>query len=820
MKLTEGGRRLLDRVCLMLTHRRRAVAAVLLALHLVLGALYSIAVPPWEAHDEWAHYKFVEYVARHRALPPPGERLTNEYEFDEASQPPLYYVIAALPVMLVDTADGLPPQVNPYFNADTGAGGINAAIHHPDQERFPSRGLLGLYLARGMSLLLSLLGLVATYKLGRLLAPGHPLVALTALAIAALSPQYLFISAVVTNDILIAALGCAVAWLGIKVALEGLRPWPALALAVVVGLALVTKLSALALLPFVASAFLLGMVRALRRGASRRMAWGTLGAAAAAGLLFAGLWLWRNFRLTGVLLPRDPWVLLRLSQRWLERSDEVAPFRWSMVPGALSYAFRTFWASFGWGNLDAYPWVYWLFAALSLVGAVGLIAWWADRTVPRDRKLAAGLSVLLIGSVIFMAAYRDFDYGSTLIRGRYLLPALGAVAVLVAAGWDALLSRPVQPGGSAAAVFLIVLSLVLAIVNVLLPWRVIAPAYAPPSMIATGTQLGQPVEPLPGEQPLNARFLAASGDPAAELIAYELWPQEVRPGEALGVALVWRVLRPLEHNYTLAVHLLDAGLNKVGEVNVYPGRGNYATTLWRPGDVYRELYWVPVQRELPQPALGRVKVALFVDGTAQADPAMVGVHLPVTNAQGKPLGDAILFGRFKLAAAKPPAEPQSGPGLAALGDAIRLSAAAVQAGPTPFVAGEAFTVTLTWDALGQPAADYQVFVHLEGVEGTVAYGDGPPAGGRYPTDLWARGERVEDVHGVRVPAETPAGTYRLLAGLYDAAGNRVAATGPSGDRLVADAIPLGEVTVLRRDRRNFVPWVIASAAPGSKDKEP
>ncbi len=823
MKLTEGGHRLLNRVCLTLTHRRRAVAAVLLALHLALGALYSIAVPPWEAHDEWAHYKFVEYVARHRALPPPGERLTNEYEFDEASQPPLYYILAALPVMLVDTDDGQTPQVNPYFNADTGVGGINAAIHHPDQDGFPPRGtLLALYLARGVSLLISLLGLVATYKLGRLLAPGRPFIALIALAIVALSPQYLFISAVVTNDVLIAVLGCAAAWLGIKVALEGLRTGPALALAAVIGLALVTKLSAVALLPFVFAAFLVGTIRALRRGASRRVTWATIGMAVAGGAALAGLWVWRNFRLTGLVLPRDPWVLLRLSQRWIEHSDEVAPIRWSMAPGALLYGFRTFWASFGWGNLEAYPWVYWLFAALCLVGLLGLIIWWIDRRARQDHKITAGLLLLLIGFVFLMAAYHDFDQGSMLIRGRYILPALAAVAVLIAAGWDALLGRLSRQGDRGpvllTAAFAPVLGLVLAITNLVLVSRVIAPAYAPPPMIATGTQLGQAVDLLPGEQPLNARFLAAGDDPAlaAELIAYKLWPDAVRPGEALGVALVWRVLRPLEHNYTVAVHLLDTGLAKVGEVNVYPGRGNYATTLWRPGDVYRELYWVPVQRAVQEPVLGRVKVALFMDNTPQADPALVGDHLSVTNAQGESLGGAVLFGRFKLATADQPAEPQLGPGLATLGDAVRLSAADVQTGGAPLVAGETLTVTLTWDALGQPAADYQVFVHLDGADGTVAFGDGPPAGGRYPTDLWARGERIADEHSVRLPAETPAGIYRLLAGMYDSAGNRVAATGPSGDRLTDDAIPLGELTVLRQDRRSFLPLFLGPARGGQQ----
>jgi hypothetical protein len=352
---------------------------------------------------------------------------------------------------------------------------------------------------------------------------------------------------------------------------------------------------------------------------------------------------------------------------------------------------------------------------------------------------------------------------------------------------------------------------VLTCANVLLPWQVIAPAYAPPPAIATATQPGDPVALRPGEQPLGVRFLVAADDPApaAELVAYELWPETVRPGQALGVTLVWRVLQPLAANYTVGVHLLDAGLNKVGEVNVYPGRGAYATTLWRPGDVFRDVYWVPVQREIPQPMLGRVKVALFVDATAQADPASVGQHLPVTDAQGASLGEAVLFGRFKLApaqpAAEPAAEPAAGPGLATVGDAIRLTAATWQAAQTLVLAGSVFTVTLTWEALGRPPADYQVFVHLEDENGPVAFGDGPPAGGDYPTGLWERGDRVEDVHLVRVSENAPRGTYRLVAGMYDATGQRSAAVGPGGERLASDQVLLDHVTVVRLEKRGFFP---------------
>jgi 4-amino-4-deoxy-L-arabinose transferase-like glycosyltransferase len=847
---------------------------VILALHLALGLLYSVIVPPWEAHDEWAHYKFVEYVARQRALPSPDQRLTHEYAFDEAGQPPLYYVIAALPVSLVDTDDEIKPDVNPYFDLGTGAGGVNAAVHHPEQERFPWRGtILALHLARGVSLLISLVGLIAIYRLGRLLAPERPWPALTALAIAAFSPQYLFISSVVTNDVLIAALGCVIAWLGAKVVLEGLRPGTALALALATGLALITKLSAVALLPFVLLAFIAGAVRALRRGGNRAKprtllaVWLTVAAPLIGGLALGVLWVVRNWRLTGELLPRDPWLAYRFVERWFGQAGDIKPVPWAALPSALRYGFRTFWASFGWGNLQAPAWVYWFFTALCLIGLVGVIYWLAQspegdlrRARPRDRKVAVGLLALLIASVLALATYRDFDYGSGLIRGRYLLPALGAVATLIALGLDTLADRlfilfsgqaaglesslarlpapamPVGPGaqpgragglllaaddrltlkragaqprvrnlappevggpgGLQQALFL-TLAAVLALTNVLLPLRVIAPAYRPARVAQADL--------LPGEQPLHARF----GD-AAELVAYELWPETVHPGDGLGVTLLWRVLTPLDRNYTVGVHLLGEARVKVGQTNVYPGRGNYATTLWRSGDLFRETCWVTVQEPISRPIMGRVKVALFLDDASQA-------HLPVTDPQGHDLGEAVEFGRFKLAPAAMSEAAAQTPGLqgpvqgpahfsgAALGETIRLSAFAWQAGRTPPIAGDTITVTLTWDALGRPPADYTVFVHLDGPAGPAAFGDGPPAEDTYPTGLWDRGEQIVDRHPVRLPEEMPAGDYRLIVGLYDAVGVRVAAFDPDGARLTADQVFLERIRVTRLERRGFLP---------------
>jgi hypothetical protein len=301
----------------------------ILTAHVLLGVLYSVAVPLWEAHDEWAHYKYVEYVARHRSLPPIGERLTYEYTYDQANQPQLYYVLAALPVLFVNTSDGLTPQVNPYVTMGTGAGGVNFAIHDPEVERFPFRGtVLAVHLARGVSVLLSALALVATLSLGQLVTRSAGLslqrsrqISVSALAIAAFSPQFLFIGSVITNDVLIAVLGCWVAVFSLRVALSGSRLRDMVILAGLVGLALLTKYTALALALMALIAAAIGLSRHFRSPAltgsstptvsstTRGRIWAAIAAALLVLAGIAGWWFWGNIRQSGQILLRDPWAV-------------------------------------------------------------------------------------------------------------------------------------------------------------------------------------------------------------------------------------------------------------------------------------------------------------------------------------------------------------------------------------------------------------------------------------------------------------------------------------------------------------------------------
>ena len=72
----------------------------LLILFVLLGAVYSLTTPLFEAPDEVWHYAYVRYLAEERALP----ALTNDASgaYQEVAQPPLY---PAVPYEL-ERADG------------------------------------------------------------------------------------------------------------------------------------------------------------------------------------------------------------------------------------------------------------------------------------------------------------------------------------------------------------------------------------------------------------------------------------------------------------------------------------------------------------------------------------------------------------------------------------------------------------------------------------------------------------------------------------------------------------------------------------------
>jgi 4-amino-4-deoxy-L-arabinose transferase-like glycosyltransferase len=115
-------------------------------------------------------------------------------------------------------------------------------------------------------------------------------------------------------------------------------------------------------------------------------------------------------------------------------------------------------------------------------------------------------------------------------------------------------------------------------------------------------------------------------------------------------------------------------------------------------------------------------------------------------------------------------------------------------------AGDWFYAILEWSPRRALSADYKVFVHVVDRDGQARFqSDTQPLNARLPMSRWTPGRPLRDAHAVVIPADLPAGEYRVLAGVYDpaAGGSRLAASGPA-------ALPSGDMVdlgALKVDRR-------------------
>ena len=100
-----------------------------------------------------------------------------------------------------------------------------------------------------------------------------------------------------------------------------------------------------------------------------------------------------------------------------------------------------------------------------------------------------------------------------------------------------------------------------------------------------------------------------------------------------------------------------------------------------------------------------------------------------------------------------------------LGDTIVLHGYTLLA--DRLAAGDIIQLSLFWETTSPLAQRHKVFLHLLDTGGAlVAQRDSEPGGGLALTTTWKPGQTQIDNHGILVPAETPPGTYQLIAGLY------------------------------------------------------
>ncbi|RMG90296.1 MAG: DUF2142 domain-containing protein, partial [Chloroflexi bacterium] len=424
------------------------------------------------------------------------------------------------------------------------------------------------------SLFLGCLTLLFAYGIARMVFPASRTLPVWAVVIIAAIPQFAFISATVSNDNMVIVVSTAtIYWLGrmlTKSHVTRISRWDLLILGVLLGLAALSKLQGLGLIPL--SALVIAGIAWRRR--NRQLLVESLVLSAVPVLLIAGWWYWRNHVLYGEWLG----VNQLLTINGLRYTPQTLGNLWGELRGVR----YSFWGLFGWFSILLPTYVY---PALDVVTVVALSG--AAGALLRARRKHSGLAlggpiievqlllfawaVALIGLLIYWLTF------ATSGQGRLLFPAISSVGIFFASGldfWSQNLPRRLR-----VVVFSIIpLGLVMCSVYALT-------VLLPQSYAAT-----PPVESVPADaEPVNLLY-----DDKIELVAVKIEEGRFKPGDRVPVTLYLRAMDKLTKDYPLFVQLLNQDNQEVGNVTSHPGWGRNPTSLWEPGKIYADTYTIAV----------------------------------------------------------------------------------------------------------------------------------------------------------------------------------------------------------------------------------
>ncbi|MCA9884928.1 MAG: glycosyltransferase family 39 protein [Anaerolineae bacterium] len=408
---------------------QRTLFTLILISYLLVGGLFAIQTPDWQAPDEPAHYNVVRQIVTDTAYPvieagdwnnryletlksnrfaPALLSGLNTVQYED-HQPPLYYLLQA-----------------PIFALTGGS----------------------LHALRIASVLMGTIIVVMAYLIGREMFPGQPQIALGAMALVGLLPQHVHILASVNNDALGEAVVAVALWLMV-LHVKGSRA-PVWLLGVVLGIGLLTKTTTYFLV--VPAAMAIWLRWALRPDGERKPVrlvhlWLVMGVIA---LLVGGGWWLRNIGTYGMpdflgLAAHDSVVIGQL------RTDDLISDigNSAYVEQFLRTTMRSYWGQFGWMAVPLEARIYLGIQILIVFSLIGLILRLGIRVMrPRDPAFGNDLPNealiqdqlwIIMGTVLLLSMGAFLYYNSEFVQfqGRYMYPGLIPFALALVLGVDA-----------------------------------------------------------------------------------------------------------------------------------------------------------------------------------------------------------------------------------------------------------------------------------------------------------------------------------------------------------------------------------------------
>ena len=539
----------------------------------LVGLVYWYAVPNFEASDTVQHIGMIKWIAEHGALPLQSADHENLYG-QEASQPPLYYLLMAAVWNAFDTTDfeaRYLPSPFTVVGAPSQLGNRNVVIYEQVYPPDLSGSSLALYVIRLLGLGMGAVTVGAGVQSARTVLPGRRGLALLAASLTAFNPQFLFISTSVSNDNLVNMLTALITWQMLLMLRDGFQKRRSLLLGLLFALAALTKLNGLVLglLVTLAGAWLM-----FRQGDRRGFAF-LVGALLAFGLVMAGWWYGRNLLLYGELFGTATMLdyfgrrSISLQRLFLEEFEGLR----------VSY-----WAVFGAFNIVAHDAFYRVMDGLALIAAGGVVIF-ASRN-RRSRDLMSAIVFLTMPLALGAAMLMWWSTQTWASTGRLLFPYITSASFLLALGLSAWRIPPL-------AVVLPLLAF-----SVLAPFIYIMPNYDHPPAVARLPETTTPV---------NVQWedirLTAYGIPSR---------RHWTAGEQIPLTFYWRSQEHSPLAYALALSLLDSQGQVLTRFETWPGWGTMPHPWMRLDTDYQDDYVMQIPADAADTSELQLEIRWYV----------------------------------------------------------------------------------------------------------------------------------------------------------------------------------------------------------------
>jgi len=732
-----------------LTEKRWLV--LILVLFTVLGITYAATTPIFEASDELWHYPMVKHLADGNPLPVQvfDPDLAGPWK-QEASQPPLYYYLGAALTFWIDTSDmDAVRWLNPHVDNGviTRDGNINLVVHNPAKTSWQGTSL-AIRIVRIFSVLLGAATVYLTYRIAKEVAPNRPEVYLGAAAVNAFIPMFLFISGAVNNDNLVIMLASLSLLLTIKLAVNptgqisrNREIWNLILLGVVIGLGALTKISALGLIPLALAGVVIGQWRTNKEETGinlvlvilRQTLW-RFAVLLVPVLLIAGWWYLRNIQLYDDWSGWNAFIAVlgkratpaNLAQLWDER--------WGFM---LSY-----WGLFGGLNVPMVEWIYRLLNNLAVISAIGFVAysaglivsWWSagSRRGKRARDILSNIfdfvsdnfalivCVLWTAAIIFgLVRWATVTWSS---QGRLVFSSISALCTIFVLGLIGWMPRSIGKG------VIVAISGVLFIVSALAPFIWITPSYEPSSAETT-----------------DLRIVDRQFGNSILLEGYSTGADSVEPGDSLEVNIQWEVLRAMNRDWSVFIHLNDPETQlPAAQRDMYPGQGLLATSLLSTDDRFVDQYILNVPETAITPSELELTIG-FYDFQS-------GERLTTDNGR-----DSEVLTKISLRS-----RPGDIPNPLSINFENTFELVGFSIEPRRLSAGESLELKLFYISLGEVNEDYTFFVQLVG-DDTTRWASQDLL---QPTSQWEKGEVQEISFKLDLMDDTPSGILPIILGMY------------------------------------------------------